>query len=614
MTGLSTSPSGSPSPGLPQCDRQNRSFGSVAQIPFDVTAVLSLEHDPLDEPVRIGPPEMIAADDDTQREQRVVQGGDDRQTALAADLDGGQSGALLFEVNVGRVLLRGHGGVLLHGHERTRVHADLTCQWAHPHSSSHSHAFFTHRLPNRHRPVRYRALDETMRRPDGQNRIASSGAPPTDPDRTVAIHTLGCKLNHVETLELERELRAQGYRIVPFCEQASTYIVNTCTVTAKSDKTCRQALRRARRNNPDARVIAVGCYAAAQADVLSRMEEVDWVVRDLDKAGLVARLRSTDGSPPSRALTQIHDDLGRTRAFVKVQDGCDQRCSYCIVRIARGSGRSRPAASVVDEVSNHCRSGCHEVVLTGVNLGAWGSKLEPRSALTDLVAELTRIPELERLRVSSIEPTCFTPALMEALGHPKVCNHWHIPLQSGSTRILRAMRRPYSPDDILRLFGQLCQKSPDCALGTDVVVGFPGETPEDFEQTLRLLEALPLAYLHVFPFSPRPGTEAAHWPQQVPPRETERRAHIVRHLGQTKQHAYEAARIGRRYRALLQRGPRARIHERLALTRNYLKAIVDADADCHNTLQIVRLTGWREGRLRGEIVGQNAPLQSISIG
>jgi threonylcarbamoyladenosine tRNA methylthiotransferase MtaB len=245
-------------------------------------------------------------------------------------------------------------------------------------------------------------------------------------------------------------------------------------------------------------------------------------------------------------------------------------------------------------------------VLTGINLGAWGSKLEPVSTLADLVTELCQLPELERLRISSIEPAHWTPGLVEAVSHPKVCNHWHVPLQSGSTRILRAMHRPYTPSDVLRLFGELCGRSPDCALGTDVIVGFPGEAPEDFEQTLRLLEALPLAYLHVFPFSPRPGTEAACWPNQIPPREAERRAQIVRRLGQAKQHAYEASRIGRRYSALVQRGARARSHESVALTRNYLKVAVRVDANRHNTLQLVRLTGWNEGRLCGELIDSNA--------
>lgn len=422
--------------------------------------------------------------------------------------------------------------------------------------------------------------------------------------RTVAICAFGCKLSHVEARELERRLVARGLRVVPFCERASTYIVNTCTVTAHADRSCRQALRRARRQNPEARVVAFGCYAAAQPEELSKLREVDWVVGDFDADHLVSRLLEADqGLGPLSGSSPAGVGAGtRTRAFVKIQDGCDNDCSYCIVRVARGPSRSRSLTGIVEDVRGACLSGCREVVLTGINLGAWGKNSEPRGTLSELIDTLVGLPELERLRVSSIEPTDFEPSLLRSLAHPKVCDHWHIPIQSGSARVLRAMRRHYQPEHLRHLFSVLHDEFPDAALGTDVIVGFPGESARDFEQTRTLLEALPLAYLHVFPFSARPGTEAARLPDQVGAKEKRERAEILGHLARAQRHRFEAARVGRRYRALIQRGNPSRRERKTALTRNYLKILVDADPLMLSTLQDVDVTGWENGRLTGKLV------------
>jgi threonylcarbamoyladenosine tRNA methylthiotransferase MtaB len=437
----------------------------------------------------------------------------------------------------------------------------------------------------------------------------------TGKEKTVAFYTLGCKLNQFETFDLERQFVDRGYRVLPFSGEASVYVVNTCTVTGKSDYRCRQTLRKARRRNPEGVVIAVGCYAQTQPGKLAGMPEVDFVLGNSEKGDIFSHLPEIespareDGGEAATAVTgepaapfgEIAGFGNHTRAFVKIQDGCNSRCSYCIVPFARGASRSRPAEEVRRQMGLLVSRGYREIVLTGVHLGMWGRDLSPSDSLAYLLRSLVTIPGLERLRLSSIEPTEFSPALLDILSSERICPHLHVPLQSGSAKILRAMRRPYTPERYADLIEELAGRLPDCGIGADVIVGFPGEQDEDFLATRDLIDRLPLSYLHVFPYSKRPGTAAATMPGEVPAEEVTRRGNELRRLGRSKSSAYQRVRVGRTYLTLIE-GPRAEDAKLTrGLTGNYLKVLADAPPEMANTMVNLTLTKYEGGNLYGSM-------------
>jgi threonylcarbamoyladenosine tRNA methylthiotransferase MtaB len=431
--------------------------------------------------------------------------------------------------------------------------------------------------------------------------------------RTVAFHTVGCKLNQHETNDIERQFSERGWRPVAFGEPADVVVVNTCTVTAQSDSRCRAALRKARRGSPGATVIATGCLAQAQPGAIAGMPEVDLVLGNREKelifdhldddgrprTGRVAAAALDRATKPAFALVTAF--AGHTRAFVKIQDGCDAGCAYCIVPLARGPNRSLPAADVLAHVTKLVAAGFRELVLTGVHLGTWGRDLAPSQTLAGLLARLVAIPGLERLRLSSIEPTEFTPELFDLLAAtPAVCPHLHIPLQSGSASVLHAMRRPYGPEVFARVVERLARTLPEPGLGADVIAGFPGEREADFEQTVNLIRSLPLTYLHVFPFSPRPGTPAAAMDNQVPAAERDRRAGVLRALGREKARAFRERHVGRTVRALVQGQPGRRRGTTHGLTGNYLTVFVRATREEVGHFRNLRVTRHEGGELHGE--------------
>ena len=431
--------------------------------------------------------------------------------------------------------------------------------------------------------------------------------------KTVALHTIGCKLNQHETSDIERQFSERGWRPVPFGERADVVVVNTCTVTAQSDSRCRAALRKARRGSPGATVIATGCLAQAQPGAIAGMREVDLVLGNREKEAMFDHI-DADGRPRSKrvaaaahaagtrpAFAPVDAFAGHTRAFVKIQDGCDAGCAYCIVPLARGPNRSLPADLVAARVTKLVAAGYRELVLTGVHLGSWGRDLGPAYSLAGLLARLAATPGLERLRLSSIEPAEFTPQLLELLAStPTICPHLHIPLQSGSAAVLRAMRRPYGPEAFARLIERLAATLPDPALGADVIAGFPGEREEDFDESVNFIRSLPLTYLHVFPYSPRPGTPAASMAGQVPAEERERRAGVLRELGREKSRAFLERQVGRSVRALIQGQPGRRRGATYGLTGNYLSVFVRATKEEIGSFRDLRVTSHEGGELHGE--------------
>ncbi len=422
-----------------------------------------------------------------------------------------------------------------------------------------------------------------------------------------ALETLGCRVNFSETDRLRAMLAAAGYRLVGFDEEADLYVVNTCTVTHIADRKSRQLLRRARRRNRRAVVVAVGCYADVAAPALRAIAGVDLVLDQHAEssllAGAAALLQDRGLEPPRpNAAAPVLCPSSPSRVLVKVQDGCDNRCAYCIVRLARGPSRSRPADEILAEVRAAEQAGYPEVILTGINLGAY------RDARTGNLAQLARriLDEtaIGRLRFSSIEPQDLTLDLLDLWPEPRLCRHLHLPLQSGADRTLRRMGRPYLLDDFRALLETIRGRIPDIGLTTDVIVGFPGETEEDHVASLTAIAALPLSDLHIFPFSRRPGTAAAALPDPVPPPVVRRRSIEMRRLGKQIAQAFRRGFIGQE-RPVLWDGPCG--DGWTGLSDNYLRVVTHAQEQLLAQVTPTRLLALEGNTLIGQPAGRPGP-------
>ena len=437
----------------------------------------------------------------------------------------------------------------------------------------------------------------------------------------IALATLGCRLNQVDTRQIQAGFEARGFVTVPVDGPADVVVVNTCTVTARAEFSDRQAIRRARRANPGARVVVTGCWAQTSPDDVARVGGVDLVVGNADKhrlPELVERLLAGAVAPPRISVTDLADarlsplDLpvrgtGRARAFVKVQDGCQHRCAFCIVPFARGASRSLAPWAVVTHVRRLVELGHPEVVLTGIDLGHYGADLTPRATLAGLVRALTALEGLRWLRLSSLLPAYFTDELLDALGSSSaVAPHFPGPLQSGSDRVLRAMRRPYSVALYRRVVERLGEAFPQLGLGADVLVGFPGETDEDFAATVALVEALPFTYLHVFPYSRRQGTEASTRLDRVDGATLRRRAGIIRALGDAKAAAFRRSLAGRVEDVLVLERRARHTGELVGLTGHYADVRFDGPDGLMRRLARVKITEAAGAELRGRLEGDRA--------
>lgn len=416
----------------------------------------------------------------------------------------------------------------------------------------------------------------------------------------MALATLGCRVNFSETDQLRGRLQAAGYTLVDFEEEADLYIVNTCTVTHVADRKSRQLLRRAARRD-GAMVVAVGCYADVAAPLLRRMEEVDLVLTREEEPFLESRLAAAlrergreppaDSPGPARLLP-----ASPARALIKVQDGCDNRCAYCIVRIARGPSRSRPADEVLEEVRQVERAGYPEIILTGINLGAYR---DPRvghlAGLARLILEETQI---RRIRFSSIEPQDFPLELLELWPEPRLCRHFHLPLQSGCDRTLERMGRHYRFSEFRGLVEEIHRRIPDVGLTTDIIVGFPGETEEDFAESLQAIASLPLSDLHIFPFSPRPGTTAEKMLGHLPPALIHRRCEEMHLLARRMARTFREAFVGQEL-VVLWDGRSAAGWS--GLSDNYLRVTATTPGEWLARLTRTRITGLTDTTLVGQI-------------
>jgi threonylcarbamoyladenosine tRNA methylthiotransferase MtaB len=373
--------------------------------------------------------------------------------------------------------------------------------------------------------------------------------------KKVAFYTLGCKVNYCETESLQNLFEEAGYSIVDFDQPADVYVVNTCTVTATSDHKSRKALRRARRRSPDAIVVATGCYAQGESEQIRKMEVADLVIGNQGREDLPSRIESLKRGLFVDEVVEHENGAGfemlppagrrgRTRGFLKIQEGCDQGCSYCVVPRVRGPLRSLPADEVLKRAEILLKSGCRELVLTGIHLGLYGNDLSDIS-LAKLLSQMEGLDDLLRLRLSSLEPSDITSELVEQITSSKViCPHLHIPLQSGDGEILRLMNRPYEPVEYLYLARWLKQQQPGLALSSDIIVGFPGETEKHHRRSMALIREVGFSHLHVFKYSARPGTRASDFPNQLANQVKEERSREMITLGEEMALAYRSRFLG----------------------------------------------------------------------
>jgi len=434
--------------------------------------------------------------------------------------------------------------------------------------------------------------------------------------RTVSFATLGCRLNQVDTQQIQTLLEARGFRTVDFDEPADVVVVNTCTVTARAELSDRQTIRRAARVSPRATLVVTGCWAQTSPGAVAGMEDVDLVVGNGDKHRLpdlldrigtervhvseIGGARAVEVAPAARLN-------GRSRAFLKVQDGCQHRCAFCIVPLARGASRSLDSKVVLDQARVLVEAGHPEIVLTGVDLGHYGADLVPRTTLAALVRSLVEIPGLRWVRLSSLLPAYFTPDLLEVVtASPVVVPHFHLPLQSGSDRVLKSMRRPYNTRMYRGLVERLVVARPRLGLGADVIAGFPGETDDDFADTVACVRELPFSYLHVFPYSTRNGTEATRLAGRLDSRTITSRSRVLREIGLEKSDEFRRGLIGRVEDVLVLEVRDRPTGELVGLTGNYVEVVFAGPPRLMRTLTQVRVTGVRGDRAIGELAAVEA--------
>ena len=372
--------------------------------------------------------------------------------------------------------------------------------------------------------------------------------------KTVAPLTLGCKVNQYETDGMIELLKEAGMTAVSFEEKADVYLINTCSVTNMADKKSRQMIHRAKKLNPDAVVIAAGCYVQAAKDKLMEDDRISIIIGNNKKKDIVQILEDyleigvTDEGMLDIAAEKeyepltINSTLEHTRAYVKIQDGCNQFCSYCIIPYVRGRIRSRELASITEEVERLAKTGVKEIVLTGIHISSYGKDKENEVGLADVIDAISKIESIERIRLGSLEPGIITDTFIDRIvDNKKVCPHFHLSLQSGCNTVLKRMNRKYTCEEYFEKCEMLRKAFDRPALTTDVIVGFPGETDEEFQETVDYLTKLNLYEMHIFKFSPRQGTVAAGMRDQIGPEIKNQRSDVLLALSEKNKHAYEAS-------------------------------------------------------------------------
>lgn len=441
--------------------------------------------------------------------------------------------------------------------------------------------------------------------------------------KRASLHTLGCRLNQAETAVLAARLRRDGYHVVEFGEPTDLLILNTCAVTEEAERTCRYVIRKTLRHSPDAFVAVTGCYAQTGVQALRTIPGIDLIVGNQFKWDLPSFLPAPQALKKQPNPEVLHTrtidredftlpeygEPDSTRALIKIQDGCDVMCSFCLIPFARGHERSRLLDDVIREAKILAAGGYREIVLTGVNVGQYR---QGETDLVELIAQLEAVEGLERVRISSIEPTTITNALLYRMAaSSKLCPYLHIPLQSGDDTILSAMNRPYNVEEFTDLTRRAVAMIPHLGLGTDLMVGYPGETEKAFEHTLRIARELPFSYLHVFTYSKRPGTAAAKLPDQVPIEVARQRAKILAELSRFKRLAFAERYIGSTVSVLFESGELDGY--RMGTTPNFLKVGVPSSIDLANCLKAVRIIGTSDRWALGQLAVECQPMRRVPV-
>ena len=425
--------------------------------------------------------------------------------------------------------------------------------------------------------------------------------------KTVAFHTLGCKLNFSETSTISRDFVQHGFEKVDYREKADIYVINTCSVTENADKEARKLIRQAKRRNPDSSVAIIGCYAQLKPNEIAGIDGVDMVLGSAEKFNILDHLdkmaMGQDTTILNSSIDIVNDfrpsfSIGdRTRSYLKVQDGCDYTCSFCTIPLARGRSRSANITSTIKMARQVVDQGAKEIVLTGVNVGDYGKGTD--ETFQDLLAELDKLQKVKRIRISSIEPNLLNEGIIEFCHLSNLfMPHYHVPLQSGSNKILRAMRRRYDRDLYRSRVELIRSLEPDACIGADVIVGFPGETNDDFLDTYNFVKDLDISYLHVFTFSERQDTDAINYSNKVPKGKRSERSKMLHILSDKKRRAFNERFIGSKREVLYEHSKNGFIYGH---SDNYIRVKVDESTDIINTVKPTTLHEISEGEINGVI-------------
>lgn len=429
--------------------------------------------------------------------------------------------------------------------------------------------------------------------------------------KTVAFYTLGCKVNQYETEAISEKFEDAGYKIVPFSDKADYYIVNTCSVTAMSDRKSRQIIRRAKKTNPDSIIAVMGCYSQTAPDEVLDVDGVNLVLGTKDKGDIIRLIENINKNDKLNAVTDVKDNhtfeeltvrrcMDRTRAYIKIQDGCSQFCSYCIIPYARGPVRSRCEEDIINEVTTLAKNGYKEVILTGIHVASYGKDLNDTN-LSSLLNRIDNVNGIERIRLSSIEPMTLNRQFVEDIkGCKKLCPHFHISLQSGSDSVLKRMNRHYTTDEFYEIVCGLRESFLRCAITTDIMVGFQGETEEEFAQTLDFINKVGFSEAHVFQYSQRRGTPAAKRPNQVPPQIKEERSKIIIDATNKSKDTFLKSHTGIECQVLFETRTKDNYYE--GKTDNYLTVHVKCDDDISGEIKLTRLLSVKDGIIMGELI------------
>lgn len=436
--------------------------------------------------------------------------------------------------------------------------------------------------------------------------------------KKIAFYTLGCKVNQADTASMEGIFRRAGYEVVPFNETADVYLINTCVVTNNGQRRSRQIINRAVRHNPLSLTVVTGCYPQTAPEEVKAIDGVDVIIGNQERGRIVELVELALNEKRTEILDNVQkmtvdtkfEELGagtetdKTRAFLKIQEGCNQYCTYCIIPYARGPLRSRSLESIKTEVGKLVAAGYKEVVLIGIHLGCYGKELGGKLTLYDAVQAALSVEGLKRLRLGSLESVEVDPRILDLMARDKrLCRHLHLPLQSGCDKILKAMHRPYDTARYAELLRNIREQLPDITITTDVIVGFPGESEEDFAETMRFAERCGFAKMHIFPFSKRKGTPAAKMPEQIIEAVKEQRAAALGELDEKMFHACLEQAVGTESEVLFEQPVDDEHIE--GLTGNYQRVIVKASVSLCGEIAKVKIVGVQDDFLLGELSSRN---------